>query len=439
MVVSVQRGMDEDAVAKREEEEQRFIEATIRSRAAQRNCEAPGPRLESSETGSLCDGGGGAFGSSLDNYNRSRTFSNSSSNVSGSSDRGGTPTPGTPIRDDSSALLCLAMSPEDRRELEREMRAQQSHPVHQRMENEAEEARMRHVQEWYSSESGIRSRLRDARMTELTRLLEAISAPANDDEGGNQSARGGEREGGRGRGSAYNLGSLIRAMEASSGVNGRNSNNRGRGLEDLMRLEAAFLFGLDDDMTRQRTLSNRGTSGGNSSDNEDGDGRQDNYDNSDGIPVVGLSAHRRRPSSSLIGLETERSARLPLGLVNRGVSSTHLDTAELLMQGISEDEQLAMAIALSMQAQLSEQTQQTEEAGQSDNRNSQSSHNSHDSGRNSEEGSSSESSLESSSESSIEVIDRINTTSEGTNNDNCALSLDEDEEEVVFVDDSFAG
>ena len=37
------------------------------------------------------------------------------------------------------------------------------------------------------------------------------------------------------------------------------------------------------------------------------------------------------------------------------------------------------------------------------------------------------------------VIDRINTTSEGTNNDNCALSLDEDEEEVVFVDDSFAG
>lgn len=167
MVVSVQRGMDEGDVAKREEDEQRVIEATIRSRVS---------RLHGQE-GPVPDDGGGApgagggergdsgdatsasenssFGSSLENYNRARTLSENSNGAG--SDAGFASadpnSPATPLRpaasvdSEASEIAALAMSPADRRALESEMRAQLSHETHRRMESEAEEARMRHAQE----------------------------------------------------------------------------------------------------------------------------------------------------------------------------------------------------------------------------------------------------------------------------------------------------
>eukprot|EP01082_Thalassiosira_pseudonana_P011075 g10196.t1 g10196 contig4:1409182-1410257(+) len=94
MIILVQKGMDEGDIAKREEEEQRVIEATIRNRAAQMNVEVPASP-SGDPTTSLNTNGDGAssthssFGSSLADYNRSRTFSNSESTVSaGSGDQG---------------------------------------------------------------------------------------------------------------------------------------------------------------------------------------------------------------------------------------------------------------------------------------------------------------------------------------------------------------
>eukprot|EP00578_Thalassiosira_sp_NH16_P015439 CAMPEP_0181126118 /NCGR_PEP_ID=MMETSP1071-20121207/27437_1 /TAXON_ID=35127 /ORGANISM="Thalassiosira sp., Strain NH16" /LENGTH=355 /DNA_ID=CAMNT_0023211655 /DNA_START=214 /DNA_END=1278 /DNA_ORIENTATION=- len=167
MVVGVQRGMDEGDVAKREEEEQRVIEATIKSRVSELHGESPAPG-DDGEGRDGSEGGGSSYGSSLEHYNRTRTRSESS-NFSASSDP-----PTTPVRpagstesDEAaatSALQSLAMSPADRRALESEMRAQLSHETHRRTEREAEEARMRHAQEWYGSNAGMRSRVREARL-----------------------------------------------------------------------------------------------------------------------------------------------------------------------------------------------------------------------------------------------------------------------------------
>jgi len=352
LVINVQQGMNEGDVAEREEEEQKAIEALIRSRAAQVNGEAPGPREGDFPmgNGSLLDCAGsansGGFGSSLDNYNRSRTFSNASSNVS-NSDRDSTGTPHATTNrsnpsDESNALLSLAMTPEERDMLEREMREQLFHPTHRRMQEEAEEARLRHAQEWSRSDSGIRSRMREARLAELTRLLSNMSRGNNDDDDDNEDRDRDDEDNGfslfsfgnAGRDHrARDLSSLINALESSSGSHGRNASSRGRTLEDLMRLEAAFLLGMDDDSRRQQRPLGR------SNNNDD---RVNDTNNSS------LSALRfGRPGISLSSDRT--GSRFGRGFSSRGVSATHMDTAELLMRGISEEEQIAMAIALSMQ------------------------------------------------------------------------------------------
>lgn len=154
MVITVAKGMDESDVARREEEEQRVIEATIRSRISQLHGESP--LEEDEEGGETASEGGSSFGSQLESFNRSRTLSMSSNHSAGASGHSGSsagapPSPRTPIRhaqsedSDSSALISsLAMSPDERRALETEMRAQLSHETHRRVESEAEEVR------WYS-------------------------------------------------------------------------------------------------------------------------------------------------------------------------------------------------------------------------------------------------------------------------------------------------
>lgn len=369
--------MNEGDVAEREEEEQKAIEALIRSRAAQVNGEAPGPSEGDfpMDNGSLSDGAGsassGGFGSSLDNYNRSRTFSNASSNVS-NSDRDSTGTPhGTPNRrnpnDESNALLSLAMTPEERDMLEREMREQLFHPTHRRMQEEAEEARLRHAQEWSRSDSGIRSRMREARLAELSRLLSNMSRGNNDDDNDDDRDRDDENNGfslfSFGNGGrdhrARDLSGLIHALESSSGSHGRNASGRGRTLEDLMRLEAAFILGMDDDSRRQQRPLGRSNN---------------NDDRVNDTNTSSLSALRfGRPGISLSSDRT--GSRFGRGFSNRGVSATHMDTAELLMRGVSEEEQIAMAIALSMQesnasTQDSDAAQNEEGSNESDSESS---------------------------------------------------------------------
>ena len=159
MVITVAKGMDESDVARREEEEQRVIEATIRSRISQLHGDSP--LEEDEEGGETASEGGSSFGSQLESFNRSRTLSMSSNHSAGASGHSGCagapPSPRTPIRhaqsedSDSSALISsLAMSPDERRALETEMRAQLSHETHRRVESEAEEVRWSSLDFYFS-------------------------------------------------------------------------------------------------------------------------------------------------------------------------------------------------------------------------------------------------------------------------------------------------
>eukprot|EP00584_Thalassiosira_punctigera_P006653 CAMPEP_0172546416 /NCGR_PEP_ID=MMETSP1067-20121228/16192_1 /TAXON_ID=265564 ORGANISM="Thalassiosira punctigera, Strain Tpunct2005C2" /NCGR_SAMPLE_ID=MMETSP1067 /ASSEMBLY_ACC=CAM_ASM_000444 /LENGTH=674 /DNA_ID=CAMNT_0013333345 /DNA_START=198 /DNA_END=2222 /DNA_ORIENTATION=+ len=498
MVVTVQRGMDEGDVARRDEEEQRVIEATIRSRVS---------RLENGPVPDESPGGGdvgetaseGSFGSSLENYNRARTFSVSSNNSG--SDIGGAPgTPGAPARptpsadSDATEILSLAMSPADRRALESEMRAQLSHETHRRMESEAEEARMRHAQEWYGSQGGNRSRMREARLAELTGLLERMGARGG---GGGSSAAGANGEGAsslmamgadaRGGGSAggrpgNSLSRLLRAVEA-------HTSDRGTGtdLEDLIRVTEAYpaedlvhsevrRLEAADLMSRLTAASFLDSVGG--SETAAATARAVAHRQERNIAMSGLMGRAARREAEAaeevdehgglggrgVGLGMSPSSPFGIGsgrhrshqrvvrrlAGNRGVSSTHMDTAELLMRGVSEEEQLAMAIAMSMQdAQESQHGEGSEgDGGQERQLSGVSEGNADDDGgeesAEEDDDSSSSSGSSSSSVSSEENIARETPTRtiEGNGNDNevrrndndgGAASLDNDEE-VVFTD-----
>jgi hypothetical protein len=250
------------------------------------------------------------------------------------------------------------------------------------MESEAEEARTRHAEEWARTDSGIRSRMRDARIVELTQLLERMSNRREED--------GGEQNGG-GRG-GESLGDLLRALETYG--SDRRGFQRGAALENLMRLEAALLFGA-------------------------GDG--------------GRRSLNRRTSSERFGSDDEQnsfsggsnfSRRIVRALPRRGVSTTHMDTAEMLMRGISEEDQLAMAIAMSMQDANNQQQQQEQEGTGQDNV-----HNQDDQGETAGPHLLARNEARESGSSSDSVPDYTITE---MNNTGVSTPLDDVEEEVVF-------
>ena len=108
--------------------------------------------------------------------------------------------------------------------------------------------------------------MREARLAELTNLLERMSAMCrggggegldgvagsggSDSEGDDTSlmARDGEeRDFGRAPPPSASLSRLLRAMENSANVSGGGGGANRRSLEELMRLEAAFFLGMDED------------------------------------------------------------------------------------------------------------------------------------------------------------------------------------------------
>lgn len=219
------------------------------------------------------------------------------------------------------------------------------------------------------------------------------------------------------------LSTLIQAFESSLGSNGRIALGRDDGL-NLLRLEAAVLMGMDTDMRRQRNLTRRLATGSRNSEGG-GDTRRGSNNTDEGGDAGDTPSSLRfgRSSSSVLGGRPGSPRRVARGLPSRGVSTTHLETAELLMRGISEDEQLAMAIAMSLRdaqpAASAEQQQEgtataTEGAGQANNASNESSQNRQ--GRNGDESSS----------------DSGSDTNTGENTGE-AESLDDEEEEVVFV------
>lgn len=118
MSIVIAKKLDVDEMKRRDEEEQNFIEARIKAKLSGEK-----------ETSSQAPTPSSSFGSNLEQEMRSRTRSMSS--------------------DIHEEMGIVAMSPEERRALEEEMRSQSFHPLLRQMTSEAEQERERHESEHF--------------------------------------------------------------------------------------------------------------------------------------------------------------------------------------------------------------------------------------------------------------------------------------------------
>jgi len=377
ITVVVAKTMDSEDIQKRDHEEQAVIEAKIRARA--NTGESATGTVDSASTdgnnNNNNEGGGtggdspsspsrDGFGSSLERHSsilrtRSESISSADSGYDSSS---------------------LALTSDDRRRLEEEMRAQLSHPLSRRMEAEAEERRFENEREYYRSNS---HRLRSRRAAEALLL---------------RSHDGGIGLGGGGRRDRFaRMTSDSRLLTNPSRTAGgrdwnqivdafeRGGNGGVQSIDDLVVIEAAILLSMEEEAVRRRAAQRNQTSDG---DNDQSDGTtegndggsennaaDDDFDAAEqaraGFPMLRSRLVRSRLSGGgdddddenendgdSVGELRQRGRgfndRPSLG--SRGhlltslqrPSSTHVATAGMLMRGISEEEQIAMALALSL-------------------------------------------------------------------------------------------
>jgi hypothetical protein len=304
--VSVAKKMTAEQLEEQEKEEQQVIEARIRSQSMSENSDG-------------CDNNGSeCFGSSLKMDSRvalmqARSESFASNNSAENNNQ-------------KENIMSLAMTPEERQRLEEEMKAQLSHPLHMRVEAEAEERRIQNDRAFsrISNAGGSSRELRAQRAAELFRR---------------------RRRGGR------DWNQIVDAFE-------RGGNGEIHSLDDLVVLEAAILLSMDEESRHLRP-------------------GEDSFDAArharDGFPLVRSFFANRREEGSSSEAELGSGSRLRQQVLSSGggssssvMGNTALDTAAMLMRGISEADQVAMAIAASLQDHNSNSSE-NEEENQDDN------------------------------------------------------------------------
>lgn len=305
--VSVAKKMTAEQLQELEKEEQLVIEARIRSQSIGEN----------SESGE--NNGSETFGSSLQQdarvaLMRARSESFASNN---SAEHG----------HQKENIMSLAMTPEERRRLEEEMKAQLSHPLTMRVEAEAVERRIRNERAYSRTSGGSSPReLRAQTAAELFRR---------------------RRRGGR------DWNQIVDAFE-------RGGNGEIHSLDDLVVLEAAILLSMDEESRQAR--------------------QEESFDAArharDGFPLVRsfFANCREDGSEATRGSSSVRRRQQVLNTIDGGSTTsssggnTALDTAAMLMRGISEEDQMAMAIAASLQDQNSN-SEETEEGNNNESQN----------------------------------------------------------------------
>ena len=318
--ITIAKRMEEDQIHEREAEEQRLIEARIRERATSGAEDDTGKSSTESE-----------FGSSLA-QNDFVAMMRSRSESFASSEENSNPN----ILDDTAMIQSLAMTPEERRRLEDQMRAQHSHPLALRVEAEAAERRLENERGYYRTHSGS---LRDARAQRAAEMLRAS---------------GGVPRRNRTRGSGgRDWNQIVDAFE-------RGGNGEVHSIDDLVVLEAAILLSMEEEARRARS-------------GEDPSSFDAARHARDGFPLVrsflaargeeGVASNEQLQSMARHLGNSRRSRRSHL-LRGRTTGDTTLDTAALLMRGLTEEDQLAMAIAASLQEQTNSQT--TSSTGESE-------------------------------------------------------------------------
>jgi len=351
--VTVAEKPSEEDIGARDKEEQTVIEARIRATVENSNGDAGGeesskittpPATKKKNPASVAPdspASNGGFGSELEKDERFQLFKKRSESFASNE---GNRTP----QKDTEIIQSIAMTPEERRRLEEEMRAQHSHPLSLQIEAEAQERRLQNEQAYYRSNSTGSSRMRAQRAADLFR--------SNSSNAANASRRL------RYRG-VRDWNQIVESFE-------RGGNGEGNSLDDLVVLEAAILLSMEEEARRSRdgeeldaarhardgfplvrsflggsmagSFSLRGE-GGSSSGNTGSSGSGPTSENIQNL-VRSLSSGRRRNQIPRSGLGSSARAR---GVMPEAA----LDTATLMMRGISEEEQIAMAIAASLQDQ----------------------------------------------------------------------------------------
>jgi hypothetical protein len=291
--------MDAAAVQERQSDEQKVLEAKMRARDEDNNCSGFGSSMEQNTAVRLM-----------------RARSESMSSTGGETD-----------------VASVAMTPEDRHVLEEEIRAQHTHPLARRVEQEAEERRIENERNFYRSSRGLRI----ARMAAASdsRLL------------GNRRAS-----------NSRNWNEIVNAFES-------HGNGEVNSLDDLVVLEAAIMLSMAEEDRRREG----GTHAGNDSNDETNQTSFDAVEHArQGFPLVqSVLTDPNRPSSLARRPSASRRARSLRHFQHRDASDL---SNILLLRGISEAEQIEMAIAMSLQqSQQSEQPDNSndEQAPQKEN------------------------------------------------------------------------
>ena len=305
MCIKVAKTMDSAAVEERQMNEQKVIEAKIRAQNSSVNEDPSG------------------FGSSLEHNTAVRLMRARSESLSSAGDS-------------ENDVASIAMTPEDRQVLEEEIRAQHLHPLARRVEQEAEDRRLENERNYYRSQSG---RLRELRMAEMRARSARMARMSSDP----------LLLGGRRISNNRNWNEIVDAFE--NGGNGEVNT-----LDDLVVLEAAILLSMAEEGRRREEESGSSTADNNEASNPRFDAAQHAMQ---GFPLVHslladpAAAVDHRPSSSRRG----RSLR--------SLQHGSHDMSNLLLAGISEAEQIEMAIAMSLQQAQQQRSTSNDEAAES--------------------------------------------------------------------------
>eukprot|EP00553_Chaetoceros_curvisetus_P004517 CAMPEP_0204617464 /NCGR_PEP_ID=MMETSP0717-20131115/4434_1 /ASSEMBLY_ACC=CAM_ASM_000666 /TAXON_ID=230516 /ORGANISM="Chaetoceros curvisetus" /LENGTH=486 /DNA_ID=CAMNT_0051631011 /DNA_START=498 /DNA_END=1958 /DNA_ORIENTATION=+ len=352
MEVKVAKVLDDDDVMKREEEEQKVIEAKIKSRLKGFGDEDTHTHVSNNHDdhndhndNSLGDENedtadtNHSFGSNLDREMRMRSRSLSTENPEGSGGAG-----------------VIAMSPEERRALEREMSSQSDHPLMRQMQLEAERESQRHVLDHMNRRSDRRRASRE----QFERLMNWTARNARDRQ---RAAAGFDPDNPEDNHVTDGL---------NNGPNANDTSTPGMpSINDLLMLEAAMYLSMREENSRSRRRNRSSRSGGRGLLFRGG---RDNEDDEDQPESVRERYHERERERDRM-----EAAHLFQSLLRDRMMSDGPDPmdpfsmpptrdenynamSDRLLSELSEARQMEMAIQLSLQEAQERDRAQAEEA-----------------------------------------------------------------------------
>lgn len=305
--VNVAKPLSTEDIEERKKEEQQLIEAKIRASSNNNNVDRnddntnqkeppPSLKLLSQPPNNP------EFGASLEQNERVAMMRKRS--TSGSS--------GDNFGSETSAPL-VAMTPEERRALEAEMKAQHQHPLARRMDQEEEERRFQNQQQYMQS-SQYRSRMAQQ---ERLRQMQARRLLMHANAGSGRRPRDWNR--------------IVQAFENSSAGNAVHS------LDDLVVLEAAIMLS---NMEQEQLQQNQGRNRDQPSDNDtenDFAARQAQ----EGFPLARARVGGGEGNALLAHRERSRLRR-------QNFENNNPHAPWMMAALMTEEEQMAMAIAASL-------------------------------------------------------------------------------------------